>query len=165
MTADLFQLKAIVAMASNRVIGRDGTLPWHLPEDLKFFKRTTLDHPILMGRKTFESLPGLLPRRRHLILSRTLTTPPKGTEIISSPADLASLDISGTIFVIGGAQIFETLFPHCSELFLTYIFHPHEGDTHLPPFEETFKLVETLDETPAFKLCRYENQSPRPVTP
>jgi dihydrofolate reductase len=146
-------------MASNRVIGRDGTLPWHLPEDLKFFKRTTLDHPILMGRKTFDSLPGILPRRRHIILSRTLTKAPDGTEVIGSLEDLATLDIHGDVFVIGGAQIFEALLPLCEEIFLTYVFEAFEGDTFLPPFEDKFDLMETLGETPEFELRRYQNKN------
>jgi dihydrofolate reductase len=147
-------------MASNRVIGRDGTLPWHLPEDLKFFKRTTLDHPILMGRKTFDSLPGILPRRRHIVLSRTLTEAPQGAELISSLDELSALDIQGDIFVIGGAQIFEALLPRCSELYLTYIYQAHEGDTFLPPFEDNFKLMTVLDETPEFQLRHYHNITP-----
>jgi dihydrofolate reductase len=146
-------------MASNRVIGRDGKLPWHLPEDLKFFKRTTLDHPILMGRKTFDSLPGILPRRRHIVLSRTLTESPEGAKLISSPEELASLDVHGDVFVIGGAQIFAALLPRCHELYLTYILKPYEGDTVLPPFEDDFELMEILGETPEFQLRRYQNKS------
>ena len=75
------RLIAIVGMASNRVIGKDGTLPWRLPEDLKFFKKTTLGHPILMGRKTFDSIGKPLPGRRNIVLSRTMESR-EGVEVI-----------------------------------------------------------------------------------
>ena len=92
MAASLPRLNAIVAMASNRVIGKDGKLPWHLPEDLKFFKQTTLGHPILMGRKTFESIGRPLPGRRNIVLSSTMSarcgTLKRRTALVHSPVAL-----------------------------------------------------------------------------
>ena len=130
------RLVAIVAMSSNRVIGRDGKLPWHLPEDLKFFKRTTMGHPILMGRKTFDSIGKPLPGRRNIVLSRTMP-PREGVEIVSDISDLTA-DKDQTIFLIGGAQLFETLMPKCAGAYVTYIEQAYEGDVTLPPFEHLF---------------------------
>jgi len=153
------QLSAIVAMSSNRVIGRDGTLPWHYPEDLKFFKRTTLGHPILMGRATFESIGRPLPGRQNIVLSTTLP-PTEGITIIRDLADLpCACAATDKIFVIGGARLFETLLPQCSELFLTYIDEIHEGDVFLPPFEHLFDLADAQSSTPPLEFRRYIRKS------
>ncbi len=150
-------LIAVVAMASNRVIGRDGDLPWRLPEDLKWFRKLTLGHPIVMGRKTMESLGGRpLPKRRNLVLSRSLTEDdlPEGFEKASAdPEILRSLD--ETVSIIGGAEIYRLLLPHCDEVYLSYVFEPHEGDTCLPEFEDDFDLAEVIATCPEFELRRY----------
>jgi len=152
-------LSAIVAMSSNRVIGRDGTLPWHFPEDLKFFKRTTLGHPILMGRATFESIGRPLPGRQNIVLSSTLP-PTEGITIIRDLADLPAVcTVTDKVFVIGGARLYEALLPQCSELFLTYINEPHEGDVFLPPFEHLFDLADTDPATPPLEFRRYVRKS------
>ncbi|HEY8990640.1 MAG TPA: dihydrofolate reductase, partial [Luteolibacter sp.] len=101
------RLIAVVAMTADRVIGRDGTLPWHLPEDLQFFKRTTSGHPIVMGRKTFESIGKPLPKRRNIVLTRDPSWQAPGVEVIHSPAELLNLpDLGDTVFLIGGAEIY-----------------------------------------------------------
>ena len=152
-------LSAIVAMSSNRVIGRDGTLPWHFPEDLKFFKRTTLGHPILMGRATFESIGRPLPGRQNIVLSSTLP-PTEGITILRDLADLpAACTATDKVFVIGGARLYEALLPQCSELFLTSINEPHEGDVFLPPFEHLFDLADTDPATPPLEFRRYVRKS------
>jgi dihydrofolate reductase len=152
-------LSAIVAMSSNRVIGRNGTLPWHFPEDLKFFKRTTLGHPILMGRATFESIGRPLPGRQNIVLSSTLA-PTEGITIIRDLADLPAVcTVTDKVFVIGGARLYEALLPQCSELFLTYINEPHEGDVFLPPFEHLFDLADTDPATPPLEFRRYVRKS------
>jgi dihydrofolate reductase len=152
-------LSAIVAMSSNRVIGRNGTLPWHFPEDLKFFKRTTLGHPILMGRATFESIGRPLPGRQNIVLSSTLP-PTEGITIIRDLADLPAVcTVTDKVFVIGGARLYEALLPQCSELFLTYINEPHEGDVFLPPFEHLFDLADTDPATPPLEFRRYVRKS------
>lgn len=131
-------------MASNRVIGREGRLPWHLPEDLKFFKRTTLGHPILMGRKTFDSIGRPLPGRRNIVLSRTMA-PREGIEVIRDISELPHVcEGAEQVFLIGGAQLFAELLPRCDGLYLTWIEHPYEGDVLLPPFEHLFDLKDTL---------------------
>ena len=149
------RLIAIVAMAGNRVIGRNGALPWHYPEDLQFFKRTTLGHPILMGRTTFESIGRPLPGRRNIVLSRTLA-PRDGITVIRDVAELPAVCAGAeTVFVIGGAQVYAELLPQCAELYLTLVKPPQEGDTLLPPFEHLFELQEVLASTPELEFRRY----------
>ncbi len=149
-------LIAIVAMASNRVIGKDGTLPWRLPEDLKFFKKTTLGHPILMGRRTFESLGKPLPGRRNIVLSRTMPER-EGVDVIRSLDELAGLAIEAEkVFVIGGAQLFEALLPHCEGMYLTWVEHPYEGDTWLPPFESLFAESQVIGRSEGMEFRYYE---------
>ncbi len=150
------RLKAIVAMASNRVIGRNGALPWRLPEDLRWFKKLTLGHPVVMGRKTMESLGRPLPKRRNIVLSRGLEQAPPGFEIFRGSGELlASLASEPVVFVIGGAEVFRLLFPQCEELYLSFIYEPHEGDTFLPEFEDRFELAEVLHRDEDFELRHY----------
>jgi dihydrofolate reductase len=151
-------------MASNRVIGREGTLPWHLPDDLKSFKRRTLGHPILMGRATFESLPKRrpLPRRRNLVLSRTMPQEP-GVEILRTPEALRSLDLKGDAYVIGGAAVFKRFLPLCHSVILTAIHAPYPGDTWMPPFETHFTFDQTLETYPEFDVKRYRRNAPSPA--
>ncbi len=149
------ELTAIVAMASNRVIGRDGQLPWHLPEDLKHFKQLTLGHTILMGRKTYDSIGRPLPRRRNIILSREMK-PANGVEVIRSIEELATLcEPHETVFVIGGAALFSMLLPACGALYLTWIETAYEGDSLMPPFEHLFGQSEVLGHAPGMEFRRY----------
>ncbi len=146
-------------MASNRVIGCEGKLPWHLPEDLKFFKRTTSGHSVLMGRRTFDSIIEAigkpLPQRRNIVLSRTM--PPRDdVQVIRSLGELWALpELIGPVYLIGGAQLYESLLPQCDELLLTLIHKPYEGDALFPPFEEQFEWKETLGEGDGFEFRRY----------
>lgn len=150
------RLIAIVAMSSNRVIGRDGTLPWHFPEDLKFFKRTTLGHPILMGRATFESIGRPLPGRQNIVLSRTME-PREGVTVIREVSELSQVcPDESTVFVIGGAQVYAALLPQCAGLYLTWVNEPYEGDTYLPAFEHLFTLKEVIEKTDALEFRYYE---------
>ena len=140
-------------MAANRVIGKDGALPWHLPEDLKFFRRTTTGHPILMGRKTWESLGRPLPNRRNLILSRTLPDQP-GAEVLRSVAAFDALAPEGPVFIIGGAEIYQLLLPRTDEILLTVLDAPAEGDTTFPAFEAGFGPAEVLGRLPGIAEWR-----------
>jgi dihydrofolate reductase len=151
------RLIAIVAMSSNRVIGKDGTLPWHLPEDLKFFKKTTLGHPILMGRKTFESIGRPLPGRRNIVLSRTMA-PREGVEVIADVAELRCAE-GEQIFLIGGAQLFETMLPQCDGMYLTFIAQPYEGDVFFPPFEQWFEEPEVVGTGEGMEFRYYRRRS------
>ena len=131
------QLVLIAAIARNGVIGRDGDLPWRLPDDLAHFKRLTTGHPILMGRKTWESIGRPLPKRTNLILSRTLEAPP-GTEVVSSLAealDRARAGHAERLFVIGGARVYEDALPRADVLELTQVDAEVEGDVHFPAWD------------------------------
>lgn len=149
-------LKAIVAMAENRVIGKDGDLPWRISEDLKWFKKLTLGSPVIMGRKTMDSIGRPLPGRRNIVLSRSLKAPPDGFGLADSWTSIESL-IEGeeSAFVIGGAEIYRLLVPNCQELYLSLVFGDHEGDTTFPPLEEAFTLEEVLHRDDDFELRRY----------
>lgn len=158
------KLVAIVAMTANRVIGRDGTLPWHLPEDLAFFKRTTEGHPVLMGRKTYQSIGRPLPRRRNIILTRDPNWQAPGVEVIHSPADLANLGLPGdaTVFVIGGAEIYTLLLPQLDEILVSHIHTDFQGDTFFPEFENDFPTTATVASYPDFTVVRHQRG---PATP
>ena len=142
-------------MARNRVIGVSGGMPWHLPEEFRFFKKTTMGHVIVMGRKTYESLGKPLPGRRNIVLSRTMESVPEVT-VVKNLEELKKLNIpSEGIFVIGGADIFRLLLPECDELFITHVHREVPGDTFLPPFEKDFKQGEIMLETDDFTVRHY----------
>lgn len=124
----------VVARAQNGVIGRDGGLPWHLPADLKRFKALTIGAPMIMGRKTFESLPGLLPGRRHIVLTRG-DWQAEGAEVAHSIDDaLARID-EPRVSIVGGAEIFRMFEPLAERIELTEVHGAPDGDTVLPAFE------------------------------
>lgn len=148
-------LTGIVAMTPDRVIGRDGALPWHLPADLKFFKRTTLGHPIVMGRTTFESIGRPLPRRRNLVLTRDPEWRAEGVETLRSPAALSKLDLGEKAFIIGGAEVFRALLDQLDELLVSMLRSAHDGDTFFPPFEHLFGIPLTLESHDAFEVLQY----------
>lgn len=155
-----FKLHAIAAMASNRIIGKAGTLPWHLPEDLKLFKTLTLGHPIIMGRRTWQSLGRPLPGRQNIVFSRSLTEAEvQGATLISDLSDLEKLDLKKDPFLIGGGQLYDALFPACSSLYLTYVFEAYDGDTVLPEFEHLFTLDKVLASTTEFEQRLYLRNS------
>ena len=149
--------KAIAAMSLNRVIGAGNRIPWHLPEDFKWFKQTTTGHVIVMGRKTFESIGKPLPNRTTVVLSRSGRAIP-GVETIRSLEELRP-DRPGlagrTIFICGGARLYEQTLPRCSDLYLTLVKREVEGDTFFPPFEHLFQLAGTLRSTPEFDILHY----------
>ena len=149
-------LTAIVAMTPERVIGRAGTLPWHLPEDLAFFKRTTSGHPIVMGRKTYESIGRPLPKRRNIVLTRDVNWTAEGVEVIHQPEELANLaEIEGQVFIIGGAEIYAAFLPRLDELLVSHVFENYVGDTHLPVFESEFTNWEVIETHATFEVRRY----------
>ena len=151
-------MKAIIAMAQNRAIGMAGGMPWHLPEDFRFFKKTTMGHPIVMGRKTYESLGKPLPGRHNIVLSRTMKESPDVTVVRDIEA-LRKLSISSEeIFVIGGAEIFRLLLPECHELFITHVACEVDGDTFLPSFEKDFDEGEVVLETKDFLIRNYRRK-------
>jgi dihydrofolate reductase len=128
----------LAAVAANGVIGRDGRLPWHLPEDLKHFKRLTLGHPIIMGRRTWESLGSALPGRENIVVTGTPGYDPAGAAVANSlPAALALCAGEPIAFVIGGSQLFAEALPLASGLVMTEIQRDYEGDTWFPVFDRS----------------------------
>ncbi len=122
-----------LARAENGVIGRDGKLPWHLPADLKRFKALTMGIPMVMGRKTFESFPSLLPGRRHIVLTRDPDWSAAGAEVVHSPE--AALARAGEeVAVIGGAEVFALLIDRADRIELTEVHASPVGDAVVPPF-------------------------------
>lgn len=125
------RITLIVARAQNGVIGRDGKLPWHIPADLKRFKALTMGSVMVMGRKTFESLPGLLPGRRHIVLTRDRTWKAEGAEIAHDVQSALELAGGEPISVIGGAHIFALFLPLAHGIELTEVRADLEGDTFI----------------------------------
>jgi len=152
----MLDLTAIVAMTSERVIGRAGTLPWHLPEDLAFFKRTTSGHPIVMGRKTYESIGRPLPKRRNIVLTRDRAWSAPGVEVIHQPEELESLPgLGGRVFIIGGSEIYAAFLPRLDDLLVSHVHEPHAGDTWFPEFESRFPRNELLESHADFEVRRW----------
>ena len=130
-----------VARADNGVIGRDGGLPWRLPEDLKRFKRMTMGKPMVMGRKTFESFPSPLPGRRHIVLTRDPAWRAKGAEVVSSVEEaIAAAGDGEEIAVIGGAEIFALFMDRAARIELTEVHRSVEGDTKMPPLGSGWRV-------------------------
>jgi len=128
----------IVAMDENRAIGKDNQLPWHLPEDLKFFKRVTMGHPIAMGRKTHESIGRVLPGRENIVITRQPGYKCEDCTVFYSVEEFVkySREKDDEIFVIGGAEIFKETFPYVDRLYITYIHETFAGDTFFPEFDQ-----------------------------
>ncbi len=130
-------LSLIAARDQDRVIGRENRLPWRLPADLQHFKRLTLDKPIVMGRKTWESLPGLLPRRQHIVISGNPDYRAEGCLVVNSIEQaLAAVAAVDEVMVIGGAQLFEQLLPVADRLYLTLVQARIAGDTWFPRYDQ-----------------------------
>ena len=147
------RFKAIVAMSLNRAIGKDNKLPWHLPEDLKWFKKLTTGHVIIMGRKTWESIGKPLPNRETVVVSRTDVP---GIRTVRNLGEIDPNADAREYFIIGGAHLFAEGLPLCSDIFLTLIKREVEGDVFLPRFEDRFRIAETIQDNPEFSILRYE---------
>ena len=150
----------IYARGANGAIGKDGDLPWRLPADLKRFKALTMGLPMIMGRKTFDSLPGLLPGRRHIVLTRDAAWQASGADVAATPE--AALELAGgdTIAIIGGAAVFDLFLPLATCVELTQIHADYEGDTFMPPlgpeWGETAREDHAADgDYPAFSFVTY----------
>ncbi|MER2128959.1 dihydrofolate reductase [Solibacillus sp.] len=129
-------ISLIVAHDKNYVIGYENGMPWHLPGDLKYFKDMTMGKPIIMGRKTFESIGRPLPGRRNIVITRNDKYHAQGIETVSSlDAALALVKEVPEIMVIGGAQIFEQAMPLADKLYITLINHEFKGDTYFPRYD------------------------------
>lgn len=139
-------LSIITAINQNYVIGRDNQLIWHIPEDLKRFKKITLGKTIVMGRKTFESLPKVLPDRKHIVVTRdeNYSTSDNRVTVIHSIKDILKYkDSPEEVFIVGGEQIYKQLLPYCSKLYLTEIMSSENGDTYFPEFNKAdYEIIE-----------------------
>ena len=140
----------IVAKSKNNMIGKDNKLLWHIPEDLKHFKELTNYHKIFMGRKTFESLPGVLVNRKHLILTKDEFYPTicDQVELVHSLEDFIkdNKDTEEEIFVIGGGMIYSKLMPYCKKLYVTEVLKEFDGDTSFPKIGKEWKLIYKSEE-------------------
>lgn len=126
-------IAAIFAMSTNRVIGKDNQLPWHLPADLKHFKEITLNHPILMGRKTYQSIGRPLPNRCNVIITHDKHFEAPGCIVVHSiETALEAVATSDKVFVIGGAYLYEQMLPQTQRLYMTLVHHHFDGDAFFP---------------------------------
>lgn len=158
------EIVLVYARAANGAIGKDGDLPWRLPADLRHFKALTMSLPMIMGRKTFESLPGLLPGRRHIVLTRDAGWLAAGAEIARTPEDALDLAGEGTVAVIGGATVFETFLPRADRVELTQIHADYEGDTFMAPLGPEWQEAGREDHAaasdyPAFSFLTYRRDA------
>lgn len=142
----------------NRVIGAGNKIPWHLPEDFKWFKQLTTGNVIVMGRKTFESIGKPLPNRETIVLSRSQFSHP-GVRTVRDLGEINLATESREIFICGGAQIYELALHLCSDLYLTVVKREVDGDAFFPAFEDRFELAEELRDTPDFKILRYHQRA------
>ena len=151
-------LSLIVAVAQNGVIGDRNALLWHISEDLKHFKALTSGHPVVMGRKTYESLGRPLPNRTNVVISRQELEIPGCRVVHSLDEALALFPGDEEVFIIGGAQIYAEALPRADRFYLTRVFHDYEGDTRFPEWDEAqWRLVSSE----AFPCGR---ESPWPFT-
>ncbi len=168
MTApDDHEIVLIYARSSNGAIGFEGRLPWRLPADLKRFKALTMGKPMIMGRKTFESLPGLLPGRRHIVLTRREKWNSEGAEVVRSPGEAlaAACDSNetGEICVVGGSAIYDVFRPMAHRIELTEIHAEYRGDTFMKPLGADWHVIAREDhdaegDLPAFSFLTYRRQ-------
>lgn len=157
----------IYARAANGTIGKDNSLPWHLPADLKRFKALTMGKPMIMGRKTFESLPGLLPGRRHIVLTRRESWESDGAEVARSVEEAIALarqdNDGGEIAVVGGAAIYDVFRPLAERIELTEVHADFEGDTFMKPIGSEWEVTaredfQTEGDLPAYSFVTYHRR-------
>ena len=141
------KISLIVAAATNNVIGRDGALPWHLPDDLKRFRRLTVGKPIIMGRLTHESIGKPLPERQNIVISSCERLQADGCEVVNSPeAALAVAGDAEEVMVIGGARVYEQMLPMADRIYLTRVHADIDGDTFFPDIDnDEWQIVERED--------------------
>lgn len=139
-------ISIIAAVAQNGVIGGQNAMPWHIGEDLKRFKAITSGHPVIMGRKTFESLGKALPNRRNVVITRNSGYEAPGAEVVESLEEaLALFSPDEEVFIIGGGEIYRQALPLAGRMYITYIYADYEGDTRFPDIDKS-QWHETLRE-------------------
>lgn len=133
----------VAAMAENGVIGRDGKLPWHLPDEIKHFKRLTVDHTVIMGRKTYQEIGRPLPNRRNVVITRNPAFRPNGVTVVPDLSEALALGATESeVFVIGGGEIYQLALPVADRLYLTVVHAEFEGDTLFPAFDKAAWVLE-----------------------
>lgn len=157
------EIVLVLARADNGVVGKDGGLPWRLPADLRHFKALTLGHPMIMGRKTFDSLPGLLPGRRHIVLTRDTGWSGEGAEVAHDVASALTLAGSPCAMVIGGAEIYRLFLPLAHRIELTEVHIDAPGDASIPypqaPWEEAARQDHPADNGyPAYSFVTFRRR-------
>lgn len=155
--ATMKYFKAVAAMSMNRVIGQGNRIPWHLPDDFKWFKQLTTGHIIVMGRKTFESIGRPLPNRSTVVLTRSGFTHP-GVKTVRSLDEIKPAMEEREVFICGGADVYRQALPACSDLYLTLVKRIVPGDAFFPPFEDEFQAVEKITDNDDFSITRYVNR-------
>jgi dihydrofolate reductase len=154
----------VVAIDAQRGIGVDNKLPWHLPEDLAHFKRVTLDRPIIMGRKTFDSIGRPLPKRRNIVVTRNRAWTHEGVDVASSLADAIALAGDEPASIIGGAQVFKEALPLADRMIVTHIDAVYRCDTFFPEIDPAVWTVTAREEHRsgdgvAYAFVTYERKS------
>ncbi len=160
----MFPLQAVAAMSLNRVIGHGRRIPWHLPEDFRWFKQLTWGSTLVMGRRTFESIGRPLPGRTTVVLSRGGFVAPGGVRVLPALDALSGLDLPQPVFICGGAEVYARALPYCTDLYLTLVLREAAGDVFFPAFEDRFELHATVRATPEFRILHYRNPRPVPLT-
>lgn len=149
-------ISLVAAMDKNRIIGKGNRLPWHLPADLKHFKTITLGKPIVMGRKTYNSIGRPLPQRRNMVISRQKNLHLLGCEVFSSlQAALKVIETDEEVMIIGGERIFHESLPLANRLYITIIDHEFEGDTFFPKWNEKEWKMESSEDHESDKSNKY----------
>jgi len=169
MSTDTPTIALIAAVAANGIIGRDGEMPWHLPADLTHFKETTMGHPVIMGRRTYDSIAtqigGPLPGRTNIVLSRSEPELPDEVEVVESvdaaigaAADVLDTETADTVYVIGGATVYEQFLPRADRLVLTELDESYEGDTRFPEWDKPEWEQCSRDDRDGFAFVEYRRQ-------
>ena len=148
----------VVARAINGTIGKDGTLPWHLPGDLKHFKAVTMGTAMVMGRRTFDSLPGLLPGRRHIVLTRDPGWRAEGAQKAGSVDEALAAAAGDPLSVIGGAEIIALFLPRADRIELTEVHDEPEADTFMPEFDRWEWRETSREDHPGYSFVRLERR-------
>ncbi len=158
MSTVLPNVTMIAAVGRNGVIGDGLTMPWHLSEDLKFFKRTTMGHPMVMGRRTFDSM-GALPGRRSIVVTRQPGWSAPGVEVAHSvPEALALAADAAQVFVVGGGEIYRQAMAYAARLLITEVHQSPEGSVTFPPIDPDDWTPTARDEHPGFAWVTYERR-------
>ena len=158
MTTAWPNVTMIAAVGRNGVIGDGLTMPWHLPEDLRFFKRTTMGHPMVMGRRTYDSM-GTLPGRRSIVVTRQRDWTAPGVEVTHSlPEALALVADAHEVFVVGGGEIYRQAMPYADRLLVTEVDRSPEGSVTFPAIDPEVWAETARDEQPGFAWVTYERR-------